>query len=315
MNAVEQYDLLLVDQLREAAVPILGKFFLSISGRGYSTSYDYIAGVHTDILIDAYYRRWDIITNYLTDELDPANIGRVLTYLIYAQSSIGFSLVRQFIVKTDQYQRIRILRATIQSGNEEQFKYLVSTIENFQRLVRNYNQVLNDYTPIGHLYFQVYNLEVQRLDYRPYYNFLYDAYAGANQNIINYFRDLGLVFSNEVEESNLSLSQGRYLNLSNPISFYNIISQIDIDPEIGFESLVSIGVDAAQLMIERFPNLLKLNILNVAQGNIDLLNFLLQKVMNIEGFQQTLVELLESEEVEYLEPITTEIVRSYLKKA
>ena len=302
----------MVEQLLPITTPVLGGYLSS--NRGQTISYDYIVGLRNDILIDAYYRRWDIVTNYLTNELDPANVGRVLTYLIYTQSSTGFSLVRRFIAKTDQYQRIRILRAAIQCGNEEQFRYLISVIENFQRIVGNYNQPPIHYGPIGHLYFQIYNLGVQRSDYKPYYSFLYDAYAGANQNIINYFRDLGVVFPNEAEDSNSCLFQGRNLNLSNPISFYNIISQIDIDPEAGFVNLVSTGVDAAQLLIERFPNLLDFDVLYVAGGDSDLLNFLLQKVMNMEGFQQALVKLLESEEAEYFGPIGNEIVRSYLKE-
>ena len=315
-NAVWEDNLQLVEQLLPDVVSLLGEIFIDNFNLQQTISYDLITGLRIDILVDAYYGRWDIVTNYLINESNPISIGRLLTYLIYTQTLTGFSLVRRFNGKTSQYYRINILRATAQCGNEEQFKYLVSIIEDFQQIVGNYKQKLDNYIPIGHLYFGIFDLEFQTSVYDPHYSFLYDAYAGANQNIIKYFRDLELVLPDETHDAYFSLFQGRSLNLSNPVSFYNIISQINVDEEPGFPTLVSSGIDAAQLMIERFPSFLNPNILYIVGGNSDLLNFLLQKVMNMEDFQEVLIHLLEAkeEEPDYLGPVGIQIARSYLKE-
>lgn len=243
------------------------------------------------VFVSAYYGNWDSVINFLNINNDPVEVGRLLTYLIYTQKSTAFAIVQQFIGKTDNYQITRMLRATVQCGNKDQFYYMVGKITNPQQTILLYKDQISRFdltNSIGNLHCFEYDMLSASNNIN--YSFLYDAYAGANQDIINYLKTI-IDEEESVETYKLyeSIRAGRNKGLSNPVSAYNLVNQSTHNNYLSY--LNKIEIDITQLLVEKFPKFLDLAYLNSLGGNVDITNYLLEKLQNFKGFQRGLAGL------------------------
>lgn len=243
------------------------------------------------IFVAAYKANWQIVIDYLSVQNDIDDIGRLLTYLIYTQQEKGFDIVLKFIDKTDLFQRGKIIRASLQCGNQYQFKLLIPYIDNFQDLVKQFTSELHDFLIIGKLYsydersyndYWGWSFVNEKNDWE--YSFIYDAIAGANRNNYDYLIASGSkIISEDVSRSvGQCLFQGRVMNLSNPIDVYEFVNYFTQNNQFDIKDFTPLGIEVSQLLFKNFPEKKNPDVGYYCWGNDDLLNFLIVTVLGSE---------------------------------
>lgn len=288
---------------------------------------------------------WPAVTQNIRFTPDQDYIERVLIYLIYTQKTGAFQIVQNYISEfnknlSNRKQKIfRLLRASAQTGNYDQFSWILNFIEFNQEEVEYFNRL----PPIDDSHLIAGDLHTENLD-GVVYNPLYDAYIGANQDIILIFKNWGFAFStNKPIDFNLigpdyggisfeqlasleqigypkhneiySLDAGRNVGLSNPVSVYRVINGIEISKKEDIIRSISLGVEVMGLLFTKYPQLINVELMvkYLPDENVDLLDYILKQISTLPGFEQALEQRIRNYGIDE-DTISGRIIRSYLPK-
>ena len=270
---------------------------------------------------------------------------RVLTYLIYTQNETAFQIVQTFVSDFDtnapayKLRILRLLRASAQTGNYNQFKWILNFINFDEEDIR----VFNSESSVGFFYIRsaAGGLHTQDFDSADY-NILYDAYIGANQDIINTFRNMGLKFSNNkpndvdiitpgyeviLQSEFILLEQfgnprhneifalevGKNAGLSNPTSVYQVVEGIEISKKEDIVRALRLGIEVSGLLFAKYPQLIDVDLIvkYLPIGNVDFVGYVLEQISTLPEFEQAIEDRV-AREVIIENSISSLIIDSYL---
>ena len=158
------------------------------------------------------FNKWDQIHQFL--ETKPLSFLYRLYSLIYCKKPEAFEIVKSYYPKLDKSSQIFLLRATIQTGREEETDWMGKFVPEFFTFNDNfYPSLAEDPT-----WATVNRHEWLTLkDYNP----LTDAYFGSNLNLIQRFKDLG--YDSEKIRKPQLIVNGYKQRMSNPIDVYYLV--------------------------------------------------------------------------------------------
>lgn len=211
--------------------------------------------------------QWKKVAKFLKI-VDPKRLEKVLIYLIYTRNDNAFELVKQNISHLECDAKFTLLRAAAQIGNKDKFLFIAGRIHNIRSIFRQlyiYNPTIQDFQKIiGNLHNEIFEMRIDG------YRLVYDAYAGANPEIIDIIEDWDLEVWGKGNLPNITkldaLVVGRSRFMSDPSNAYLIAQRCQYKFNLDIRLVGIMGVELLELWSKQ------LSIHSIPQTDLPLTN-------------------------------------------
>lgn len=261
---------------------------------------------------------------------------QVILAMIYSQDDQAWSVAQKYISLYEENIKVFFLRAALECGNKSQVDWILQYLPEVKTNPRKFSSIIYNVPQYFGAYDRFSNFQSEFENIK--YNFILDAYCGANLELIQQFDSYGYnldIIYNVGYYINRVVAIGYGYGLSNPVAVYDLARQLIekgiflrfIPGDIDINALVIQPPKTLDQFKQVLENLLPGNMtkhvswdyfkVNIKKrgddGNVDALNWVLGQYYNIPGASGVIQDHLGNVSSSY--PLTRKILEAYLKIA